>query len=99
MVTKKTLRTCAQGHQYYKSSDCPVCPVCEGIKEDDDVFAGLAAPARRALENAGIRTISQLAGYAKFELLKLHGLGPSTIPKLRKLLSSRNLDFKNFPGD
>jgi len=26
---KKTLRTCAKGHQYYKSSDCPTCPICE----------------------------------------------------------------------
>lgn len=24
---KGTLRTCPNGHQYYKSSDCPVCPV------------------------------------------------------------------------
>lgn len=99
METKKTLRTCASGHQYYKSSDCPVCPVCEGIKEDDGIFSELAAPARRALENAGIRTVSQLTGYAKSDLLKLHGIGPSTIPKLRKLLSSRNLDFKNSPGE
>ncbi len=29
MVTEKTLRTCEQGHEYYKSSDCPTCPVCE----------------------------------------------------------------------
>ena len=99
MDAKKTLRTCLQGHQYYKSSDCPVCPICEGMRDDEGVYSGLAAPARRALENAGIRTISQLAGYSKSDLLKLHGLGPSSIPKLRELLISRNLDFRNSTGD
>lgn len=94
MTAKKTLRTCKNGHQYYKSSDCPVCPVCEGLKNDTGFSSGLTAPARRALENAGISTISQLAAYTQFELLKLHGLGPSSIPKLKTLLNSRNLDFR-----
>jgi hypothetical protein len=29
MSVKGTLRICDKGHQYYKSSDCPICPVCE----------------------------------------------------------------------
>lgn len=94
MGAKKTPRTCAKGHRYYKSSDCPVCPVCEGIK-DDGIYLSLSAPARRAFEREGIKTVSQLAGYTKSDLLKLHGVGPSSIPKLKELLNSKNLDFKN----
>lgn len=26
---KKSLRVCKNGHQYYKSSNCPICPLCE----------------------------------------------------------------------
>lgn len=83
MASKKTLRICLKGHQFYKSSDCPVCPVCEGMKGNAEFYSGLGAPARRALENAGISSISQLAGYTQSELLNLRGLGPRSIPKLK----------------
>ena len=47
----KTLRTCKNGHQYYKSSDCFTCPVCEAQRKSNDGFLSLlSAPARRALE-------------------------------------------------
>src|SRR5438309_1005170 len=46
-MPKKTLKTCSRGHEFYKSSDCPVCPKCwpgfyEKNKSD---FPKLAAPA------------------------------------------------------
>jgi hypothetical protein len=94
MASKKTLRTCLKGHQFYKSSDCPVCPVCEGMKEDTEFYSGLASPARRALENAGISSVSQLAGYTQAEVLSFHGMGPGSIPKLKRLLNAKNLDFR-----
>ena len=28
-TSKGSLRVCNNGHEYYKSSDCPVCPTCE----------------------------------------------------------------------
>jgi hypothetical protein len=95
MAGRKTLRICTNGHQYYKVSDCPACPVCESIKDDDAFNAILAAPARRALANAGIKSVSQLAGYSQSDLLKLHGLGPGSIPKLKSLLKARGLDFRH----
>jgi len=90
----RNLKTCSRGHQYYKSSDCPVCPVCENMKKPDGSFSSMVAPARRALENAGIRTPEQLSKYTVTELLELHGMGPSSIPKLRKVLKSKGLSFK-----
>ena len=88
-----TLRTCANGHQYLKSSDCPVCPVCEKKKEES-FFAGLAAPARRALATAGIDTLNKLSGYSEKELLAIHGLGPGSLPALKKMLKQKGLAFK-----
>lgn len=54
----------------------------------------LGAPARRALEAAGITSLDKLAQYSEKELLQLHGLGPSSLPKLRRALEEQNLAFK-----
>lgn len=93
-VSKKTLRVCKNGHQYYKSSDWPTCPVCEQQRKPVAGFlASLAAPTRRALESAGIKTLQQLAQKSKAEILNLHGMGPGSIPTLRKVLQAEGLSF------
>jgi predicted RecB family nuclease len=94
MITR-TLRTCKKGHKYHKSTDCPTCPVCEAARKPENSFlVSLGAPARRALEQKGITTEEHLAKYTRSAILKLHGLGPSTIPKLEKALSDKGLSFK-----
>lgn len=91
----KYLRTCSKGHQYYKSSDCPVCPVCEKESKPEDGFLPvIAAPARRALRNKGIKTLEQLSKYSKDEILKLHGMGPGSIPKIARELGEAGLSFR-----
>ena len=91
----KNLRVCSKGHTYYKSSSCPVCPICEKENIPDDEFLSLiSAPARRALENVGIKTLNQFSKFSESEILKLHGMGPSTIPKLGHILKSNGLSFK-----
>ncbi|MES2763703.1 MAG: RNA polymerase alpha subunit C-terminal domain-containing protein [Bacteroidota bacterium] len=95
MVATKTLRTCKKGHQYYKSSDCPTCPICEEERKPENNFlATLSAPARRALESAGITTLKKLAKYSEADILKLHGMGPGSIPKLKTALKTAGLSFK-----
>lgn len=92
---KGTLRTCEQGHSYYKKSDCPTCPTCEAERKPKNGFLALmSAPARRALENEGITTLQQLAEYTEKEILKLHGIGLSAIPKLRSALEEEGMSFK-----
>lgn len=92
---KGTLRTCKNGHAYYKSSDCPVCPVCAAAEIPEEEFLSvLGTPARRALQNAGISTIVQLSKWSKKELLQLHGFGPSSIPALEKVLAKHGLLLK-----
>lgn len=90
-----TLRTCEQGHEYYKSSDCPTCPTCEKERKPKEGFLSLlSAPARRALEHRGIQTVEELSKYSEKEILKLHGMGPASLPKLRKALEESGLSFK-----
>ncbi|EQB36950.1 MULTISPECIES: RNA polymerase alpha subunit C-terminal domain-containing protein [Virgibacillus] len=93
--SRKTLRTCEQGHSYYKSSDCPVCPICEQEHKPKNGFLSLlSAPARRALENNNITSLQQLSQYSEAEILQFHGIGPSSIPKLKQSLEENGLSFK-----
>jgi hypothetical protein len=65
---------------YFKSSDCPICPVCEQKR--------FSCPAcnvrRRALKNAGISTVAQLTEW----------MGPGSLPELRAELSAVGKSFK-----
>jgi predicted RecB family nuclease len=93
--TEKELRICSKGHKYYKSSSCPTCPVCEEENKPQNGFlAALGAPARRALQNAGVKTLQDLAQFTEKEILKLHGMGPGSMPKLRSALAAEGLSFK-----
>lgn len=96
MSKSKELRTCSNGHKYYKSSDCPTCPMCELERKPDSGFLSkLSSPARRALTHQGITTIKQLSSFSEKEVLKLHGIGPASLPTLRASLEENGLSFKN----
>jgi len=89
------LKTCPQGHQFSKSSDCPSCPTCENARKPETGFLSkLSAPARRALENQGILTIKQLAECSEKDILQFHGMGKASLPKLREALAKAGLTFK-----
>jgi predicted RecB family nuclease len=88
-------RICKNGHRYFKTSDCPTCPICEAERKPKDIFlAKLAAPARRALENKGIGTLEQLAQFSETEILNLHGMGKRSIEQLNQFLIDNNFSFK-----
>ena len=57
-------------------------------------FSSLGAPAQRALENHGIKSVKQLSKFTEKEVLKLHGMGKSSIPKLKDILEKEGLSFK-----
>ncbi|WP_082341647.1 RNA polymerase alpha subunit C-terminal domain-containing protein [Paenibacillus solani] len=95
-TSNKELRTCSLGHKFYKSSDCPTCPICEQESKPDNGFLSLlSAPARRALEHNGITTLQTLSKYSEKEILQFHGMGPASLPKLRTALEEIGLTFKN----
>jgi DNA-directed RNA polymerase alpha subunit len=94
-ATKKNQRTCEKGHQYYKSSDCPTCPICELERKPTAGFLSqLSAPARRALENQGVTTLEQLSKYTEKDIMQLHGMGPGSLPKLLDALKEKGLSFR-----
>ena len=63
-------------------------------KSQDDFLFLLGAPARRALENAGITSLQKLSQFTEAEILKLHGIGKSSMPKLNDVLKKSGLSFK-----
>jgi DNA-directed RNA polymerase alpha subunit len=54
----------------------------------------LSVPARRALENKGINTLEALAALSQKELMELHGMGKSSLPKLEAALKEKGYSFK-----
>ncbi|UXH46529.1 RNA polymerase alpha subunit C-terminal domain-containing protein [Rossellomorea vietnamensis] len=95
MTFKENVKICDNGHTFVKKSDCPTCPVCEKERKPDTGFQSvLSSPARRALANNGITTLEELAGFSEKEVLAFHGMGPSSIPKLKKALGEIGLGFK-----
>jgi DNA-directed RNA polymerase alpha subunit len=92
---KKTLKICPKGHTFYKSSDCPTCPTCEAENKPETGFLSkLSNPARNALQANGITTLTELSQYTEREILKLHGMGPRSIPTLKQALMDAGLSFK-----
>jgi uncharacterized protein YdhG (YjbR/CyaY superfamily) len=63
-----------------------------------DIFAGLSAPARRALQNNGIKTLAGLAKHTEAQILSFHGIGKTAIPILQKALREKGLKFKKEKG-
>ena len=92
---KLNIRTCARGHSFRKSSDCEVCPVCEKENKTPFFIPGLSAPARRALLNKGIRDIRALSVFTDKEILTWHGIGPSSLPLIKKAKQQYGLQAGN----
>ncbi len=62
-------------------------------ESDSDFPAGLSAPARRAIEGAGIVRMEQLTTRTEAEVKKLHGMGPNAMEKIRRALAAQGLSF------
>ena len=54
----------------------------------------LPQPAQRALANAGIQSLKQLAKFSEAEIKKLHGIGPNALKQLRSALKANGPSFK-----
>ncbi|GIO52081.1 helix-hairpin-helix domain-containing protein [Paenibacillus cineris] len=53
----------------------------------------LAQPAVRALRNAGITRLEEVAKLTESELKQLHGIGPTAAEQLRRAMADMGLDF------
>ncbi|ERN53981.1 hypothetical protein A33I_09255 [Alkalihalophilus marmarensis DSM 21297] len=94
-MADKKIKVCEKGHEFVKSSDCPSCPICEKENKPDSGFLSkLSSPARSALLHEGIDTLTKLSTYTEKEILKLHGVGPASLPTMRASLVEAGLSFK-----
>jgi hypothetical protein len=62
-------------------------------KKESDLPAKLASPAQRALANAGIHNLKQLAKLSEMEIKEYHGIGPNALITLRAALKAKGLSF------
>lgn len=61
---------------------------------NDILPAGLAQPAIRALQAAGVTRLSPLTAFGEKEVARWHGIGPNALSKLREALKVKGLGFK-----
>ncbi len=78
----------SSGRSEAKTEDCGTEIDFPGIP------AKLAAPARRALAEAGIDTLAKLARTTEAEVAALHGIGRNALEQLRHALKENGLSFR-----
>jgi hypothetical protein len=54
----------------------------------------LAQPAQRALKEAAITSLDQLASFTEKEIKALHGMGPGALRRLREAMEAEGVGFK-----
>ncbi|TGM31903.1 hypothetical protein [Leptospira biflexa] len=63
--------------------------------KNSNFLSFLGAPAQRAiLQELGITKLEDLSRYSKQDLLRLHGFGPSSLPKLESELRKLGIQLK-----
>lgn len=55
----------------------------------------LAAPAQRALVNAGFKTLEELASHNEAEILGLHGIGKNALGVIKATLDEHGLALRS----
>lgn len=71
------------------------CPTCDKENKPKNGFLSkLSSPARNSLVHEGIDTLKELSKYTEKEILKIHGIGPASLPILRMELEEERLSFK-----
>lgn len=60
---------------------------------ENDLPAGLAKPAQRALAAAGLTRLEQFTKLSEAEILQLHGMGPKALELIRSALADKGQSF------
>ncbi len=55
---------------------------------------GLAQPAKRALDSAGIHVLTDFSRFTEVEISVLHGVGKNALTKIKKVLAENGISFK-----
>lgn len=62
-------------------------------ESERDLPPKLGAPAERALAAAGYVQMEQFTQISEADLLKLHGVGPNAVGKIKQALAAKGLSF------
>jgi hypothetical protein len=62
-------------------------------------FPPLGKPAQRALAGAGYLRLEQLTKISEADVLRLHGMGPKALDRLRRALAARGQRFADGSRD
>lgn len=82
------------------------CPVTRGevdlaiyaARDGDWVALRIPAPARRALVNAGLLSLADLATITRRDLAALHGMGPKAMTMLTEPMAKAGVTFLDAPS-
>lgn len=82
-----------------RTSRCAVTPGevdLDAYASSDEAWRaiGLAAPARRALVDAGLTELTQLSKWTRADLASLHGMGPTALMKIDDALRTSGFSFR-----
>ena len=55
---------------------------------------GMSGPSLRALDAAGVRSLSDVARWTKSDLARLHGMGPKALALLEQALEASGTSFR-----
>jgi large subunit ribosomal protein L21 len=69
-------------------------PAAEPASAGGGLPESIGKPATRALEEAGLTTLEQVAGKTEAELLDLRGIGPKAVEALTEALAAADLSLK-----
>lgn len=65
----------------------------DGEAQKNNLPAGLAKPAQRALAAAGIQRLDQVTAMSENQLRQLHGIGSKAVDTLRAALQAQGMAF------
>ena len=68
--------------------------VQQQAEKEIDFLPWLSAPARGAVQNNGIKTLTDLSKYTEAEILQFHGIGKTAIPAIQKVLKEKGFNFR-----
>lgn len=70
-----------------------MCPPEPAGRRPPTDLPRIGAPARRALEGAGITALEALTRLSEADVARLHGMGPKALERLRAALAEQGLTF------
>ncbi|SEM91236.1 helix-hairpin-helix domain-containing protein [Paenibacillus sp. OV219] len=59
----------------------------------NDIPSGLSKPAIRALSNAGLQSLADIANMSEAEFRKLHGIGPKAVDLIVAAFEANGIAF------